>query len=169
MLTGVIMSSGGLAERLVACAQTLVGWMRGGLAQIAIVVSAIFADISGSAVGDAASVGRVLIPQMIRRGYPAWFAAAVVPGLILAAGFMVVNLLLARRLDLAPAASFVVLEVPKAFASAVLPLFTIVIIIGGILGGVFTPTESGVVAIAYSLCVALWRRARCIGAPCPIC
>ena len=79
------------------------------------------------------------------------FAAAVVPGLILAAGFMVVNLLLARRLDLAPAASFVVLEVPKAFASAVLPLFTIVIIIGGI----FTPTESGVVAIAYSLCVAL--------------
>ena len=135
MLTGVVMSdSGGLAERLVAFAQALVGWMRGGLAQVDIVVSAIFADISGSAVGDAASVGGVLIPQMIRRGYPpqfaaavqaaagtmgllfppatsliiyssvtnvpisALFGAAVIPGLIVAAAFMAVNVMMSRRL-----------------------------------------------------------------------
>ncbi len=191
MLTGVIMSSGGLAERLVAFAQTLVGWMRGGLAQVDIVVSAFFADISGSAIADAASVGGVLIPQMIRRGYPprfaaavqaaggtmgllfppatslivyssvtdvpisSLFAAAIIPGLIVAAAFMIVNLVMARRLSLAPAAPFVAPAIPKALASAVLPLFAIVIILGGILGGVFTPTESGVVAIAYSLIVAL--------------
>jgi len=191
MLTGVVMSSGGLAERLVAFAQTLVGWMRGGLAQVDIVVSAIFADISGSAVGDAASVGGVLIPQMINRGYPPAFAAAVqaaggtlgllfppatsliiyssvtnvpisslfraavLPGLIVVVAFMSVNVLLSRRLGLESAASFAIREVPKAFASAALPLFAIVIIIGGILGGVFTPTESGVVAVAYSLLVAL--------------
>ncbi len=191
MLTGVIMSSGGLAERLVAFAQTLVGWMRGGLAQVDIVVSALFADISGSAVGDAASVGSVLIPQMIRRGYPPPFAAAVqaaagtlgllfppatsliiyssvtdvpisslftaalLPGLIVSAAFIAVNVAMARRLGLAPVAQFAVAAIPRAFGSAVLPLFAVVIIIGGILGGVFTPTEAGVVAIAYSLLVAL--------------
>lgn len=191
MLTGVIMSAGGLAERLVAFAQSLVGWMRGGLAQVDIVVSAIFADISGSAVGDAASVGGVLIPQMIRRGYPpafaaavqaaggtlgllfppatsliiyssvtnvpisALFAAAVVPGMVVAGAFMAVNVLMSRRLDLKPAASFAVTAIPKSFASAILPLFAIVIIIGGILGGVFTPTESGVVSVGYSLLVAI--------------
>lgn len=191
MLTGVIMSRGGLAERLVAFAQALVGWMRGGLAQVDIVVSAIFADISGSAVGDAASVGGVLIPQMIRRGYPPQFAAAVqaaggtmgllfppatsliiyssvtnvpisslfgaavVPGLIVVVAFMAVNVLMARHLGLTAAASFALPAIPKAFAAAVLPMFAIVIIIGGILGGVFTPTESGVVAVAYSLLVAV--------------
>lgn len=191
MLTGVVMSSGGLAERLVTFAQSLVGWTRGGLAQVDIVVSAIFADISGSAVADAASVGGVLIPQMIRRGYPPQFAAAVqaaggtlgllfppataliiyssvtdvpiaslfaaalIPALIVCAAFMIVNAVLARQLGLTPASGFVAAEIPNAFARAVLPLFAIVIIVGGILGGVFTPTESGVVAVAYSLLVAL--------------
>jgi len=191
MLTGVVMSSGGLAERLVAFAQALVGWMRGGLAQVDIIVSAIFADISGSAVGDAVSVGGVLIPQMIRRGYPptfaaavqaaggtlgllfppatalivyssvtdvpisALFAAAVIPALIVTAMFMAVNGVMARRLGLTPAAGFAAGEISRSLARAVLPLLAIVIIIGGILGGVFTPTESGVVAVAYSLLVAL--------------
>lgn len=191
MLTGVVMSGGGLAERLVAFAQSLVGWMRGGLAQVDIVVSAIFADISGSAVGDAASVGGVLIPQMIRSGYPpqfaaavqaaggtlgllfppataliiyssvtnvpisALFAAAVVPALIVTAIFMAVNHLMARRLNLAPSARFNSHEIYRTLGRAALPLLAIVIIIGGILGGVFTPTESGVVAVAYSLVVAL--------------
>jgi C4-dicarboxylate transporter DctM subunit len=191
MLTGVVMSSGGLAERLVAFAQALVGWMRGGLAQVDIVVSAIFADISGSAVGDAASVGGVLIPQMIRRGYPpqfaaavqaaggtlgllfppatalivyssvtdvpisALFAAAVTPALIVTAMFMVVNGVMARRLNLSSTVSFAGREIPRTLARATLPLLAIVIIIGGILGGVFTPTESGVVAVGYSLLVAL--------------
>lgn len=191
MLTGIVMAGGGLADRLVAFAQSLVGWMRGGLAQVDIVVSAIFADISGSAIGDAASVGGVLIPQMIRRGYPprfaaavqaaggtlgllfppatsliiyssvtnvpisALFGAAVVPALLVSGIFMVVNALMSSRLGLSPAAGFVAADVLPAFGGAILPLFAIVIIIGGILGGVFTPTESGVVAVAYSLLVGL--------------
>ena len=172
MLTGVVMSSGGLAERLVAFAQSLVGWMRGGLAQVDIVVSAIFADISGSAVADAASVGGVLIPQMIRRGYPpqfaaavqaaggtlgllfppatalivyssvtdvpisSLFAAAVIPALIVSGVFMIVNGVMSRRLGLMPAAGFAAPKILGAFVRAILPLFAIVIIIGGILGGV---------------------------------
>ena len=191
MLTGILMASGGLADRLVAFAQSLVGWMRGGLAQVDIMVSAIFADISGSAIADAASVGGVLIPQMICRGYPPRFAAAVqaaggtlglifptsaaliiyssvtnapisslfraavIPALIVSGAFMIVNALMARRLGLLPASGFVAAEVPPAFGRAILPLFAIVIIIGGIFGGVFTPTESGVVAVAYSLLVAV--------------
>lgn len=191
MLTGVVMAGGGLADRLVGLAQALVGWMRGGLAQIDVVVSAIFADISGSAVGDAASVGSVLIPQMIRSGYPpqfaaavqaaagtlgllfppatalivyssvtdvpisALFAAALLPALAVSGVFIIVNAILSRRLGLMPAAGFAAAEIPRAFGRAILPLFAIVIIIGGILGGVFTPTESGVVAVAYSLFIAL--------------
>ena len=205
MLTGVVMSSGGLAERLVAFAQALVGWMRGGLAQVDIVVSAIFADISGSAVGDAASVGGVLIPQMIRRGYPpqfaaavqaaagtmgllfppatsliiyssvtnvpisALFGAAVIPGLIVAAAFMAVNVMMSRRLALLPAAAFDLAAIPKAFASAVLPLFAIVIIIGGILGGVFTPTNPGWSRSPIRCSWRSQRRVRCAGARFPTC
>lgn len=191
MLCGIVMASGGLAERLVAFAQTLVGWMRGGLAQVDIMVSAVFADISGSAIADAASVGGVLIPQMIRQGYPPRFAAAVQaaggtlgllfptsaaliiyssvtnvpvaslftaaigPALLVTAAFMIVTAVTSRRLGLTPVAGFVIGDVLPAFRRAVLPLFAVVIIIGGILGGVFTPTESGVVAVAYSLLLAL--------------
>ena len=83
------------------------------------------------------------------------FGAALAPALMASVVFMVVNAVMARRLNLMPAAKFAVAAVPIAFGRAILPLFAIVIIIGGILGGVFTPTESGVVAVVYSVFVGL--------------
>jgi len=83
------------------------------------------------------------------------FAAAIVPALTVSGIFMIVNALMSRRLGLTPTTRFVAGDVLPAFGRAILPLFAVVIIIGGILGGVFTPTESGVVAVAYALLVAL--------------
>src|SRR6201991_1044832 len=77
ILTGAIMAEGGMAERLVNLAKIFVGWIRGGLALVNILASTFFGCISGSSVADTASIGSVMIPQMIREGYPRLFAVNV--------------------------------------------------------------------------------------------
>src|ERR1700741_4097688 len=77
ILTGAIMAVGGMAERLVNLAKGFVGFIRGGMALVNIVASTMFGCISGSAVGDTAAVGSVMIPQMIKNGYPRLFAVNV--------------------------------------------------------------------------------------------
>ena len=78
MLAGAIMESGGISRQIVDFSDSLVGWMPGGLACASIVASMFFAGISGSAAADTAAIGAVVIPAMIRQGYPPAFAAAVV-------------------------------------------------------------------------------------------
>lgn len=77
MFTGAVMEVGGLAERLVSFASSLVGRFRGGLLYTNIVASAIFADMSGSAVSDTAAIGSVMLPGMVRRGYNPAFSTAL--------------------------------------------------------------------------------------------
>jgi tripartite ATP-independent transporter DctM subunit len=77
ILAGAIMNSSGISRRLIAFASALVGFVRGGLAMVTTAASMFFAEISGSAVADVASLGSILIPQMKAKGYPAPFAAAV--------------------------------------------------------------------------------------------
>ena len=74
---GVLMGSGGISEKLIALANSCVGWMRGGLAQVNIVASYFFGGISGSAAADTASLGSILIPMMVDEGYDADFSTAV--------------------------------------------------------------------------------------------
>jgi tripartite ATP-independent transporter DctM subunit len=74
---GVLMGNGGISDKLIALANALVGWMRGGLAMVNIVASYFFGGISGSAAADTASLGSILIPMMVREGYDAGFATAV--------------------------------------------------------------------------------------------
>lgn len=78
MLAGSIMESGGISRQLIDFSDSLVGWVPGGLACACIVASMFFAGISGSAAADTAAIGAVVIPAMIRQGYPPAFAAAVV-------------------------------------------------------------------------------------------
>ncbi len=78
MLAGAIMESGGISRQIIDFSDSLVGWMPGGLACAGIVASMFFAGISGSAAADTAAIGAVVIPAMIRQGYPPAFAAAVV-------------------------------------------------------------------------------------------
>jgi len=78
MIAGSIMEVGGISRRLIDFCNSLVGWAPGGLAAAAIGASIIIAGISGSAAADTAAIGAVVIPTMIRQGYPPAFAAAVV-------------------------------------------------------------------------------------------
>ena len=66
---GVLMGSGGISEKLIALADALVGWMRGGMAMVNIVASYFFGGISGSASADTASIGSIMIPMMVEQGY----------------------------------------------------------------------------------------------------
>lgn len=77
VLAGSIMNAGGITRRLIDFATALVGQMRGGLAAVNIVTNMIFGGVSGSAVADASSVGRLMIPQMLRRKYTPGFSASV--------------------------------------------------------------------------------------------
>ena len=74
---GVLMGSGGISQKLIALADSLVGWMRGGLAMVNIIASYFFGGISGSAAADTASIGPILIPMMVDQGYDDDFSAAV--------------------------------------------------------------------------------------------
>src|ERR671911_1371645 len=77
ILAGGIMAEGGMATRLVNLARVFVGFIRGGLALVNILASTMFGAISGSSVADTASIGSVMIPQMIKSGYPRLFAVTV--------------------------------------------------------------------------------------------
>jgi len=78
ILAGGLMETGGISLRLVNFAQSLVGFVRGGLAMVTVVATMIQSEISGSSVADAAAIGRVMIPAMARRGYPRALSAAIV-------------------------------------------------------------------------------------------
>src|SRR5438309_7085005 len=77
VFAGAIMNASGISRRLIALSSALLGFVRGALAQVTIVTSMFFAEISGSAVADAAALGTILIPAMKSKGYTKEFSAAV--------------------------------------------------------------------------------------------
>lgn len=255
MLAGELMNKGGITVRLVEFSQALMGHLRGGLAQVNVLSSILFAGLSGSAVADTSALGSMLIPAMEKEGYTRRFAAAItaassvigpiippsgimiiyayvmgesvaalflagiVPGILVGVGLMLMIRALADRYEL-PAAhrvvisgidlskleywfSFVLVRLnlgwlamqfipvgdePSATAQwlafgggiliahgaalglrqvfsrdfrmvckrAVIPLQTPILILGGILAGVFTPTEAAAVAVAYALVIGFF-------------
>ena len=76
-LAGDIMSKGGLSKRLVAFADSFVGWISGGISLVSIVACTFFASISGSSVATTAAIGGLMYPEMVKRGYPKDYSAAV--------------------------------------------------------------------------------------------
>ena len=193
ILAGEVMNQGGITLSLVRFANSLVGHLRGGLAQVNIVTSMLFAGLSGSAVADTSAIGSILIPAMEKDGYSRKFAAAVtaassvigpiippsiimviyafmmnvsvaglfaagiVPGVVVGAGLMLVTAIISKRRNYPKAEKRAsVKEVGSAAANAALPLLTPVIILGGILGGIFTPTEAAAVAAGYALILSLF-------------
>ncbi|MFD0916643.1 TRAP transporter large permease [Pseudahrensia aquimaris] len=258
MLAGELMNRGGITERLVSFSQAIIGSVRGGLAQVNILSSMLFAGMSGSAVADTSALGSMLIPAMEKEGYTRRFAAAItaassvigpiippsgimiiyayvmevsvaalfaggiIPGALVGIGLMIVTRLMANHYDYPPAqrvllddvsigagenlaariiarlmlATVLYPAVVKVLASegdrdwatfgiffaiafavsevffqiqrrlvsdtfrtiakrAVLPLLTPVIILGGILGGIATPTEASALAVAYAALLGL--------------
>ena len=193
MLAGELMNKGGITERLVEFAQSMMGHLRGGLAHVNILSSMLFAGLSGSAVADTSALGSMLIPAMEKQGYTRRFAAAItaassvigpiippsgimiiyayvmgesvaalflagiVPGILVGLGLMAMVGLMANRYQF-PVATVRSTwgEKGHAFMRAFFPLLTPVIILGGILLGVFTPTEAAAVAVAYALIIGLF-------------
>ena len=187
LLAANLMNAGSISDRLFAACEVVVGRVRGGLAQVDVLVSVIFASMSGSAVADAAGPGLITIRAMDKAGYPRGFAAAivaasavlgpiippsipmvlyalmanasvaalflggVVPGLLIAAAMMIVVAITARRRAFPIGNPVPASDRPKILASALLPLGMPVLLLGGIYGGWFTPTEAAGVAAFYAL------------------
>ena len=260
MLAGEMMNRGGITIRLVEFSQALMGHLRGGLAQVNILSSILFAGLSGSAVADTSALGSMLIPAMEKQGYTRRFAAAItaassvigpiippsgimiiyayvmgesvaalflagiVPGIFVGVGLMIMVRLMADRYDLPKAerivrkdqklspieywsslillrlnlgylifalfsgstglggeestpaitlvtflvalvaAHFLLLGIRGRVSNdfrmvckrAVVPLQTPILILGGILLGIFTPTEAAAVAVFYAIVVAFF-------------
>jgi len=194
VLAGAIMAEGGMSRRLVAFANVLVGFVRGGLSLVNIVSSAFFGAISGSSVADTASVGSVLIPEMEKKGYPREFSTAVTvsgsvqalltppshnsvlyslaaggavsisslfiagigPGLLLSAVMMGLCLIFAKRRNYPKGEVIPLKQALKICVEALWGLMTMVIILGGILSGVFTATESASIAVVWAFFVTMF-------------
>jgi len=193
VLAGAIMAEGGMARRLVAFANVLVGFIRGGLSLVNILASSMFGCISGSSVADTSSIGTVMIPQMEKAGYPRIFAvnvtitgsvqavlippshnaviyslaaggtvsigslflAGVFPGLLLGLSLVILCLIVAHREGYPKGRVIPMREALKIAVEAIWGLVTMVIILGGILSGVFTATESAAVACVYAFLVTM--------------
>ena len=195
MLAGEVMNRSGITLSLVQVSQAFIGHLRGGLAQINILSSMLFAGLSGSAVADCSALGKMLIPAMEKNGYSRRFAAAVtaassvigpiippsgimilyafvmnvsvgglfaagiVPGVLVGVSLMAMTWFLARRRGYKVASEKATWkERGTAVKQAFWPLLTPVILLGGILSGVFTPTEAAAVAAAYALIVSLMSK-----------
>ena len=196
VLAGAIMAEGGMARRLVAFANVLVGLVRirGGLSAVNVLATTFLSGISGSAVADTSAIGSVMIPQMEKTGYPRVFAtnvtisasvqallvppshnaviyslatggtisiislfmAGVAPGLLLGASLIVQCLVLANRKGHPRGETVALGEAVKIAIDALWGLVTLVIILGGILGGVFTAIEAGAVACIWAFFVTMF-------------
>ncbi len=192
MLAGKLMNVGGITRRILDFAMSLVGHLRGGLAQVNIVASMIFAGISGSAVADVAGIGTILIPEMVRRRYDAAFSVAVtaassmvgpiippsipfiiagalggvsvgrlfvggiVPGLLLGFLLLLITYFISRMRNYPVEKRATIPESFTSFRKSFLAVIMPVIIVGGIITGVATPTEVAVLAVVYALVVGRW-------------
>lgn len=193
VLSGIIMNSGGIAEKLVNFAMLFVGRIPGGLAHTNVLGNALFGSMSSSAIAASTAIGGVLIPQQVKAGYDRKFATAVniasaptgmvIPpstafimyslvatgasisslflggylvGALWCIGIMVVAFVHAKKNNYKTVKSSEIGEVGKVLKEAIPSVMLIVIIIGGILSGLFTAIEASAIAVAYSLIIALF-------------
>ena len=190
MLAGNIMSRS-ITGKLIDVSNALIGWIKGSLAVVTVLASALFGAISGSGVATASAVGGTTIPAMKEEGYPDHFAAAisgiaailgpiippsitlivyasitdlsvsklfvgsVIPGILMAVGLIIYALFYGKKNDLPAHERKSAKEVLLIFKDSIWALLMPVIILGGIFGGIFTPTESAAVAVVYALLVSL--------------
>ncbi|MGO0577580.1 TRAP transporter large permease [Ornithinimicrobium panacihumi] len=194
VLAANIMTRGGISRRLTEFGNALVGQYRGGMAMTAVLACMFFAAVSGSSPATVVAVGTLLIPAMIRAGYPKEFStgliatsgslgilippsiplivygiatetsigdlfvAGILPGIM--AGLMLLGMaiLVSRRKNYGSSGTDG--ELPKgyrrrALRDALLSLMLPVIVLGGIYGGFFTPTEAAAASVAYALLVSM--------------
>jgi tripartite ATP-independent transporter DctM subunit len=197
VFAGELMLYGGIAERIVRFANSLVGHVRGGLGMSNVLGCTLFGGIVGSPVADVSAMGSVMIPLMTKEGYDADYAvnvtthaslvgalmptshnlilftlatsglasvsvlglilAGVVPALILTLCNLAAAYYVARKRGYATRGAFPGWgAVALAFAASLPGLLVVVIILGGILSGAFTATESAAIAVAWALLITVF-------------
>lgn len=191
ILAGNLMDVGGISRRLVEFAKSIIGGVQGGLPATCIVTCMIFAAISGSSVATTFAIGTIMIPALVRHGYPVGFAAALqataaelgviippsipmilygvttqtsIPELFIAGfgpGFLIGGVLIATVLIWCRIRGWGKrdgegrLPFLAALRQAGFALLMPVVVLGGIYGGVTTPTEASVIAVAYAILVGM--------------
>ncbi len=192
ILAGNFLTHGGVARRMINFASSMVGHWHGGLALAGVLACALFAAVSGSSPATVVAIGSIILPAMVRQGYPkrfgagvittsgalgilippsivmvmysvttntsvgALFMAGVVPGVLLAVLLGVTTWLLAKKHDYPrmPKASWG--ERWQAFRKCAWGMLLIVIVMGGIYSGAFTPTEAAAMAAVYAFFIAVF-------------
>ena len=187
ILAGNLMNTGGMTERIFRFAHSLVGHFKGGLGQVNVLGSMVFAGMSGSALADAMGLGSIEVKAMVKAGYEPRFAAAVsaasatigpvippsiplviygsmsdvsigalflggvVPGILMGVAMMVTVYLIAIKRNYPSEPRATLREVGRSLLGGLAAIATPALIMGGILSGVFTPTEASVAACIYAL------------------
>lgn len=192
ILAGNFLTHGGVAKRMIRFASDMVGHFYGGLALAGVMACALFAAVSGSSPATVVAIGSILLPAMVKAGFPnrfgagvittsgalgilippsivmvmysvstntsvgALFMAGVVPGLMLATMLGLTTWYLARKNDYPrlPKASLV--QRLKSFKESVWGLMLIVVVMGGIYTGLFTPTEAAAISAVYAFIIAVF-------------
>ncbi|RDB43059.1 TRAP transporter large permease [Halomonas sp. DQ26W] len=189
ILAGNLMAAGGISRRLVDLAKSIVGGIQGGLAMTCVLTCMMFAAVSGSSVATTFAIGAILIPAMVRHGYPKplaasiqassaelgvlippsiplilfgvstdtsigqLFLAGIGPGILIGCALILFLYLFCKvrgyGLDDHKDSTSFMISFKRAWAALLMP----VVVIGGIYGGVFTPTEASAVAVFYALIV----------------
>jgi C4-dicarboxylate transporter DctM subunit len=191
ILAGNLMETGGISRRLVEFAKSIVGGVQGGLPMTCVLTCMIFAAVSGSSVATTFAIGAILIPALIKHGYPVTYAAALQatsaelgviippsipmilygvsaevsigelfiagfgPGLLIGAALMLFVYIWCKWKGWGKNDGDGRLSFGKATVQAGWALLMPVIILGGIYGGIFTPTEASAVAVFYALVVGM--------------
>ena len=192
VLAGQLMSSGGLAKRIIAMALIFVGRIYGGLAMVVIFSALLMSGISGSPSANTAAIGSVAIPAMKKLKYPPEFATAVLaaaggvstlvppaidliiigvianisigglfaagifPAIVNGVAIMILAYYFSRKMNLPLAKKESFSIKLRVLKDGIFPILMIGIILGGIYGGVFTPTEAASVAVVYGFIVSFF-------------
>lgn len=193
IIAGEIMGQGGIARRIVDFANLIVGRVRGGLAMVNVLDSTFFGGISGSAVADVSSLGAIMIPMMVEKGYDedfsvaltvtsacqgvlippshnmiiysvaaggvsvgALFLGGLIPGLILGLALAILSLAISIKRNYPKEDKVSFKEALRIIWNSLLGLVTAVIIIGGVMTGIFTATESAAVACIYAFIITFF-------------
>ena len=192
ILAANLMNEGAITEKLIKSCNAMVGHLRGGLAYSNVLVSMIFAGISGSSQADTAGVGKIFIPSMEEQGYDkgtavgvtaasstlgsiippsitmvvyagianiatgALFVAGILPGILLGLGMMGVVKYYSKKKNFPKCEKVSIKETLKLTFVSLPALLTPIILIGGIVTGFFTPTESAAFACVYALIVGIF-------------